>query len=87
MKKSGVVKAAVVLGETARKLLDAAREAGFDEMRYAEKGFLQAVELAKELAAPGDAVLLSPACASWDMFPDFEARGRRFKEIVLSFAD
>jgi len=38
------------------------------------------------LAESGDAVLLSPACASWDMFDNFEQRGRVFKEIVNQFA-
>jgi UDP-N-acetylmuramoylalanine--D-glutamate ligase len=34
------------------------------------------------MAEPGDIVLLSPACASWDMYPSYEVRGRHFKELV-----
>ncbi|REJ31983.1 MAG: hypothetical protein DIU83_10040, partial [Bacillota bacterium] len=46
----------------------------------------EAVEHARRAARPGDVVLLSPACASYDMFPNFEVRGRRFRELVLEFA-
>ena len=42
----------------------------------------EAVEKAKEVAEKGDIVSLSPACASFDLYPDFEARGRHFKELV-----
>ena len=42
----------------------------------------EAIDRAYEMADPGDAVLLSPACASWDMFKSFEERGDIFKEYV-----
>ena len=44
----------------------------------------QAVDLCRGIARPGDVVLLSPACASFDQFADFEARGEAFKEYVRS---
>ncbi len=57
-------------------------EAGF--MLYREPGFDDAVRCAANAAAAGDTVLLSPACASFDAFPNFEVRGRHFKELVHS---
>ncbi len=80
------VKAAVVLGETKEKILAAARDTGAIGLCHTAGTFAEAVDLARSLASPGDAVLLSPACASWDMFEDFEQRGRVFKEQVHSFS-
>ena len=54
---------------------------GFDQIVYVED-MEEAVALAADRARPGDAVLLSPACASWGMFKNFEERGRIFKECV-----
>ena len=45
--------------------------------------FEDAVTEAANLAEPGDIVLLSPACTSWDMFKSFEERGRLFKKLVM----
>jgi UDP-N-acetylmuramoylalanine--D-glutamate ligase len=50
-----------------------------------ETGFDAVMARARRLAQPGDAVLLSPACSSYDMFANYEARGRRFREIVESW--
>ena len=49
---------------------------------YQVAGMQEAVQLAADIANDGDTVLLSPACSSFDMFKDYEARGRSFKDIV-----
>lgn len=71
----------VVLGETADKLIKAAKEKGFDRV-YRVNSIEESVRKAFSLASPGYNVLLSPACASWDMFKDYEERGRVFKSAV-----
>ena len=50
-----------------------------------EPDFFRAIDAARALAKPGDTVILSPACASFDAFPNFEARGKAFKEYVSAF--
>ncbi len=76
-----VIKDMVLIGKTADKLEETAREHGFMNIHRA-KDLREAVEKCHELAKPGDCVLLSPACASWDMFSNYEERGRLFKEYV-----
>lgn len=77
----GKVKYLVLLGETREKIAGAARTCGFDNILFADT-LEEAVKICAERAESGDAVLLSPACASWDMFPSYEVRGRKFKEYV-----
>lgn len=77
----GKVKYLVLIGETKEKIAKAARECGFESIILAET-LEEAVQTCADRAQSGDAVLLSPACASWDMFPSYEVRGRRFKELV-----
>jgi len=80
------VKVLILCGATADKIEKAVREApdyqeGYPEI-YRCDNLEQVVELAHDLAKPGDEVLFSPACASFDQFPNFEVRGQRFKELV-----
>ena len=80
------VKTLILLGATAQKIQDAVTAApqyrkGNPEILRVET-MEQAVEAAAAHAQPGDIVSLSPACAAFDLYPNFEVRGRHFKEIV-----
>lgn len=77
----GKVKHLVLIGQTREKIADTARKLGFENIIMAESMEEAAATCAK-LAEPGDAVLLSPACASWGMFKNYEERGDKFKEFV-----
>ncbi len=79
----GKVKWLVLIGQTREKIAACAREHGFENIRFADT-YEECLTLCTELAEDGDAVLLSPACASWGMFPNYEERGRLFKEYVKS---
>jgi len=74
------VKAIVVIGEAAEKIKKAL--GGLAETLMA-RDLKESVTLSRSLTVKGDVVLLSPACASFDMFMDFEDRGRQFKKIVM----
>ncbi len=71
----------VLYGETREILAQAVQKAGFDNWVFTAD-LEEAVKRAYEIAEPGDVVLLSPACASWDMFPSYEVRGDLFKKLV-----
>lgn len=77
----GKVKKLVLLGATREKIDETARRLGFTDTILADT-FEEAVEICVKNAVPGDAVLLSPACASWGMFKNYEERGDKFKELV-----
>jgi UDP-N-acetylmuramoylalanine--D-glutamate ligase len=84
--KGTKVKKLVLLGETAAMLAAMARKEGYEEViTVSELG--DAVLKAFAAALPGDTVLLSPACASWDMFENFEERGNKFKEAVTALRE
>jgi UDP-N-acetylmuramoylalanine--D-glutamate ligase len=77
------VKDVVLVGEAKKRLRQSLRKAGFGQIHEASS-FMEAVKRSYKLAGHGDAVLLSPACASFDMFSNFEERGKVFKDIVAN---
>ena len=77
----GKVKCLLLLGDTKDRIAQEAEECGFFEYRFVDS-LEEAVKTAHDLAESGDAVLLSPACASWDMFDSYEQRGTMFKDFV-----
>lgn len=75
------VKYLVLIGQTRDKIAECARAHGFTDIMYAED-MAEAVRVCAAYANAGDNVLLSPACASWGMFDNYEQRGEIFKECV-----
>ena len=79
----GKVKCLLLLGATKERIAEEAKECGFFDYKFVDS-LEEAVKVAYELAQSGEAVLLSPACASWDMFDSYEQRGTMFKDYVRS---
>ena len=75
------VKLMILLGDTAKNIASTADQCGYKDYIFV-KDYPEAVKTAKEKAVSGDVVLLSPACASWDMFANYEDRGNLFKQLV-----
>ena len=82
----GKVKELVLIGQTREKIAETAKACGFFNIILADS-LEEAVKICYDHAVSGDAVLLSPACASWGMFQNYEERGRIFKEIVNSLKE
>ena len=74
----------ILVGDASERFKTAALEKGFDAEKIFEAGYSmqKAVDFAKKIAKPPQIVLLSPACASFDMYDNFEERGKDFKKIV-----
>ncbi len=83
MLASPAMKEAVLIGVTANQIEDTLRRCGWDAIHRAHS-MAEAVRLCREIARPGWNALLSPACASFDMFHDYEERGRVFKNLVAA---
>lgn len=77
----GKVKCFVLIGQTREKIAECAKRHGVENIVLADS-FEEAFEVCVRNAESGDAVLLSPACASWGMFPNYEVRGKLFKDMV-----
>ena len=80
------VKALILFGQTKDMIKEAAIENGYNSV-YIVNDLNEAVNLAYSIGKEKDSVLLSPACASWDMYSSFEERGRDFKKIVFSLLE
>ena len=83
-KFDGRVKKLVLIGVTAKKIAQCCDKHNFKDYCFAET-FEEAVDICRKTAESGDCVLLSPACASWDMFKSYEQRGEIFKDMVRNF--
>ncbi|MBR6006953.1 MAG: UDP-N-acetylmuramoyl-L-alanine--D-glutamate ligase, partial [Clostridia bacterium] len=79
---NGRIKAVVVNGSNTDAILKAAEDEGYTNIHPCPDDFRELIYTAFSYAESGDAVLLSPACASWGMFDNFEQRGEIFKQIV-----
>ena len=77
----GKVRYLVLIGQTRDKIAECAKRHGFNDIMYAED-LQEAVQVCASYANPGDYVLLSPACASWGQFKNFQERGEKFKQYV-----
>jgi len=74
----------VLIGDTAKQIRQALARMGYEAVSEGGHDFDRCIALCCEKAQEGGCVLLSPACASFDMFKDFEDRGRIFKEKVMA---
>ena len=75
------IKMLVLIGQTREKIAETAKKKGYNNVVLADS-LEEAINICKDNANEGDAVLLSPACASWGMFKNYEERGEIFKRIV-----
>lgn len=82
----GKVKKLVLIGQTAKVIAQTAEKYGFHDYVFADS-LEEAIDICYETAEEGEAVLLSPACASWGMFPNYEVRGDIFKAYVRNLEE
>ena len=80
--KQNPIEHIVLIGATAEQIAQTLDKCGYANYEHCGTDFERCIRRAFELAPSGGNVLFSPSCASFDMFTDYEARGRIFKEIV-----
>jgi UDP-N-acetylmuramoylalanine--D-glutamate ligase len=80
--KDNNVRRAIIIGETGPRIIEALEATGFTNMSLGGTTLESAMQLAHQAAQPGDVVLLSTACASFDMFENYKDRGEQFKRLV-----
>ena len=82
----GKVKCLVLIGQTRDKIAECAKKHNFTNIMMADS-LEEAMDICERETVPGEVVLLSPACASWGMFPNYEVRGKMFKELVMKIKE
>jgi len=80
------IKKLLLMGQTREKIAACCEKHGFTDYVFVES-MEEAVKLASEITVPGEEVLLSPACASWGMFKNYEERGDIFKALVRALPE
>ena len=83
---NGKVRKLVLIGQTKEKIAECARKHNFTDIVFCDS-LEEAIDVCYQNAVSGEAVLLSPACASWGMFKNYEERGRIFKEYVRALSE
>lgn len=82
----GKIKKLILMGQTAEKIAETAKKLGFNDIVFV-KSMQEAVDYCSKNASEGETVLLSPCCASWDMFKNYEERGHIFKDLARAIKE